>query len=161
MATMTTHRRNSTHQHTPAQGARAGGRTGSGANNGTNGGQGAWQVLDENAAIRFLPSGLPLALRWRGGLWLVIGTPACWSSPSTRPGLVSTATPLTMPGGNAATRFWRFQAQTGPASPVLEFEMSAEPHSTDWRLRGVTTVDGFQQNTRQLRAVPTGFLISP
>lgn len=143
MATTTTHRRTTAHQHTPTQGGRAGGRTGSGAKNGTNDGQGAWQGLDEAAAVRFLPSGLPLALRWRGGLWQVIGTPASWSSPDTRPGPTSTPTPLPMPGGSAGTRFWRFQAQTGPASPVLEFEMSAAPHSTDWRLRGVTTVNGF------------------
>ncbi|MHA7284196.1 hypothetical protein [Arthrobacter sp. TMS2-4] len=146
MATTTTHRRNTTHPHTPAQGARAGGKTGSGANSGTKGGpvgQTASQVLDETAAVRFLPSGLPLALRWRGGLWQVIGAPASWSSPNNRPGPTSTPPPLPESGGNAGTRFWRFQAQTGPASPVLEFEMSADTQSTNWRLRGVITVYGF------------------
>ncbi|WP_104168886.1 hypothetical protein [Arthrobacter sp. SX1312] len=143
MATTTTHRRNTTHPYTPAHGARAGGRTGSGANSGATGGPGADLVLDEAAAVRFLPSGLPLALRWRGGLWQVIGTPESWSNPGNRPGFVSAPTPLPMPGGSAGTRFWRFQVQTGPASPVLEFEMSADPQSTNWRLRRVTTVDGF------------------
>ncbi|WP_247828215.1 hypothetical protein [Arthrobacter antioxidans] len=100
-------------------------------------------MLNETAAVQFLPSGLPLALRWRGGLWQVIGAPASWSSPSNQPGPASTPTPLHEARGNAGTRFWRFQAQTGPASPVLEFEMSADPRSTDWRLRRVTTVDGF------------------
>ncbi|WP_247827604.1 hypothetical protein [Arthrobacter antioxidans] len=147
MATTTTHRRNTTHQHTPTQNGRTGSRTGSGAdggaNSGTDGGLGADLVLDEAAAVRFLPSGLPLALRWRGGLWQVIGTPTSWSTPNNRPGFVSAPTPLPMPGSSAGTRFWRFQAQTGPASPVLEFEMSADPRSTDWQLRRVTTVDGF------------------
>ncbi|MBG6218199.1 hypothetical protein IWX75_002678 [Arthrobacter sp. CAN_A6] len=32
-------------------------------------------VLDEPAAIRFLPSGTPLALRWRGSIWQIIGNP--------------------------------------------------------------------------------------
>lgn len=101
----------------------------------------AWHVLDEVADVRFLPSGLPLALRWRGCLWQVIGEPVAWSSssswwePSTTP-----------PGGQGSmltTRFWRFQAQTGPASPVLEFDMSADPRWQDWRLRRVGGVDGF------------------
>ncbi|MHA7220311.1 DUF6504 family protein [Arthrobacter sp. MDT1-48-3] len=107
----------------------------------------AWHVLDEVADVRFLPSGLPLALRWRGRLWQVIGTPMSWSSssswwePSTTP-----------PGGQGGqggqgrmltTRFWRFQAQTGPASPVLEFDMSADPRWQDWRLRRVAGVNGF------------------
>ncbi|MBG6226516.1 hypothetical protein IWX63_003115 [Arthrobacter sp. CAN_A2] len=143
MAITTTHRRNTTHQPTPAGGGRAGGRTGGGAKGATKGGQGVDLVLDETAAVRFLPSGLPLALRWRGGLWQVIGTPASWPSPSNQPGLASAPPPLPESGGSAGTRFWRFQAQTGPASPVLEFEMSADPHSTNWRLRRVTTVDGF------------------
>ncbi|WP_394253523.1 hypothetical protein [Arthrobacter pityocampae] len=143
MATTTTHRRSTTHQHAPARDGKVGGRTGSGANRGTHGEPGADLVLDEAAAVRFLPSGLPLALRWRGGLWQVIGAPASWSSPVNRPGPISAPTPLSMPGGGAGTRSWRFQAQTGPASPVLEFEMSADPGSTEWRLRRVTTVDDF------------------
>ncbi|WP_104167524.1 hypothetical protein [Arthrobacter sp. SX1312] len=147
MATTATHRRNTTHQHTPAQGGKAGGRTGNGAKSGTKGAtkgaQGVDLVLDETAAVRFLPSGLPLALRWRGGLWQVIGSPVSGFSPDNRPGPASTPTPLYEARGTAGTRFWRFQAQTGPASPVLEFEMSADTRSTDWQLRRVIGVDGF------------------
>jgi hypothetical protein len=43
----------------------------------------AWHVLDEPAAVRFLPSGTPLALRWRGSIWQVIGEPLAWSSSDT------------------------------------------------------------------------------
>jgi hypothetical protein len=46
-------------------------------------------------------------------------------------------------GSLVTTRFWRFQVQTGPASPVLEFDMSADPRCEDWRLRCVAGVDGF------------------
>ena len=99
------------------------------------------RVLDEPASIRFLPSGLPLALRWRGGLWQVIGDPMTWSSSNSwwEPGI----TPLSGQGSIVTTRFWRFQAQTGPASPVLEFDVSADPRWEDWRLRRVSGVDGF------------------
>ena len=104
----------------------------------------AWHVLDEVADVRFLPSGLPLALRWRGGLWQVIGEPVAWSSSSSwwEPG----PTPLSSPGGQGSvvtTRFWRFRAQTGPASPVLEFDMNADARWEDWRLRRVTTIEGY------------------
>ncbi|WP_133082940.1 hypothetical protein [Arthrobacter sp. B1805] len=104
----------------------------------------AWHVLDEVADVRFLPSGLPLALRWRGCLWQVIGEPVSWSSSSSW--WEPSTTPLGGPGGKGSmltTRFWRFQAQTGPASPVLEFDMSADPRWQDWRLRRVTGVDVF------------------
>jgi hypothetical protein len=101
----------------------------------------AWHVLDEVADVRFLPSGLPLALRWRGCLWQVIGEPVSWSSSSSwwEPATTS----LGGRGSMLTTRFWRFQAQTGPASPVLEFDMSADPRWQDWRLRRVVGVDGF------------------
>ena len=100
-----------------------------------------WRVLDEPASVRFLPSGLPLALRWRGGMWQVIGHPVSWSSSNSwwEPG----ATVQHGQGSVVTTRFWRFQAQTGPASPVLEFEMGADPRWEDWRLRRVSSVDGF------------------
>jgi hypothetical protein len=41
------------------------------------------------------------------------------------------------------TRFWRFRAQTGPASPVLEFDMNADARWEDWRLRRLSTIDGY------------------
>jgi hypothetical protein len=101
----------------------------------------AWHVLDEVADVRFLPSGLPLALRWRGSLWQVIGEPVSWSSSSSW--WEPSTTPLGGFGSILTTRFWRFQTQTGPASPVLEFDMSADPRWQDWRLRRVAGVDGF------------------
>ncbi|MHA7209927.1 hypothetical protein [Arthrobacter sp. MDT1-65] len=107
----------------------------------------AWHVLDEPAAVRFLPSGTPLALRWRGSIWQVIGEPLAWSSTdrrqlpdTTSPGEDSRRSSL---GSVVTTRFWRFRAQTGPASPVLEFDMNADARWDDWRLRRVTTVDGY------------------
>ncbi len=98
-------------------------------------------LLDEPAAMRFLPSGMPLALRWRGNIWQVIGEPLQWSSSSSRwePG----ATPLGGQGGLIATRSWRFQAQTGQASPVLEFDISADPRWQGWRLHRVAGATGF------------------
>ncbi|MBG6184897.1 hypothetical protein IWX65_002875 [Arthrobacter sp. CAN_A214] len=101
----------------------------------------AWHVLDEPAVIRFLPSGTPLALRWRGSIWQIIGNPVSWSSSSSWWEPDTTAL-----GGRESlirTRFWRFQAQTGPASPVLEFDISANPRWQDWRLRRVAGVPGF------------------
>ena len=133
--------------------------------------QPTWHVLDEPAAVRFLPSGTPLALRWRGSIWQVIGEPTAWSttnawppptphssptpttaltpvgtSPSTTLGVPPNAhldAPLGDSGSVVTTRFCRFQAQTRPASPVLEFDMSADRCAEDWRLRRVATVDGF------------------
>jgi hypothetical protein len=99
-----------------------------------------WRVLDETADVRFLTSGLPLTLRYRGGLWQVIGDPLSWSSSSS---WWESGTPSPRGQGSVVTtRFWRFQAQTGPASPVLEFEMTADPRWEDWRLRRVAHVDG-------------------
>jgi hypothetical protein len=46
-------------------------------------------------------------------------------------------------GSVVRTRFWRFRAQTGPASPILEFDMTADARREDWRLRRVTTIDGY------------------
>ncbi|MHA7192009.1 hypothetical protein ACX80N_17130 [Arthrobacter sp. MDT2-16] len=146
-------------------------------------------MLDEPATVRFLPSGTPLALRWRGGIWQVIGTPVKWSSSSSwwEPATPPLTTPLTAPltdsfddppttpltapldtavdaavgavvgavvgaagdvrlrgqGSVVTTRFWRFRAQTGPASPVLEFDMSADQRWPNWRLRRVATVNDY------------------
>ena len=100
----------------------------------------AWHVLDEVANVRLLPSGLPLVLRWRDRLWQVIGERVSWSSSSSW--WEPSTTPLGGRGSMLTTRFWRFQAQTGPASPVLEFDMSADPRWQDWRLRRVAGVAG-------------------
>ncbi len=107
----------------------------------------AWHALDETADVRFLPSGLPLALRWRGCLWQVIGELVSWSSSSSwwEPATTPPGAPgeLDGQGRMLITRPWRFQAQTGLASPVLEFDMSADPRWQNWRLRCVAGVDGF------------------
>ncbi len=99
------------------------------------------QLLDEPAVMRFLPSGMPLALRWRGNIWQVIGEPLQWSSSSSwwEPG----STPLGGQGGLITTRSWRFHAQTGPASPVLEFDISTDPRWQGWRLDRVAGAPGF------------------
>jgi hypothetical protein len=98
-------------------------------------------MLDEPAAIRFTGTGRPLALRWRGNIWQVIGEPLEWSSSSSwwEPDTTS----LGGSGSVLTTRFWRFQAQTGPASPVLEFDISAGPRWQGWRLQRVTGTTGF------------------
>ncbi len=105
----------------------------------------AWQVLDEPATIRFLPSGTPLALLWRGNIWQVIGEPVAWSSSSSwwEPGPLPPDNASGGQGSILTTRFWRFQAQTGPASPVLEFDISADPRWEDWRLRRVAGTTGY------------------
>lgn len=99
----------------------------------------AWHVLDEAADARFLPSGTPLALRWRGSIWQVIGEPVAWSSSSSwwEPTTTPPVGPRGGQGSTLTTRYWRFQAQTGPSSPVLEFDMSADPRWEGWRLRRV------------------------
>lgn len=89
------------------------------------------QTLDEPAAVRFTGTGTPLALRWRGSIWQVIGEPIQWSSS------ISWLEP------DSTTRSWRFRAQTGPASPVLEFEISTDPRWQGWRLHRVAGATGF------------------
>ncbi|TDK25839.1 hypothetical protein E2F48_11490 [Arthrobacter crusticola] len=99
------------------------------------------QTLDEPAAMRFTSAGTPLALRWRGSIWQVIGEPIQWSSSNNWWEPDSTAR-----GGHGSvitTRSWRFRAQTGPASPVLEFDISADSRWQDWRLHRVTGATGF------------------
>jgi hypothetical protein len=75
--------------------------------------------LDEPAAVRFTPQGRPLALRWHGRIWQVVG----------RPATAAAAAP-------SATG-WRFSAQTGPASPVLEFGITFDAARDGWRLVSV------------------------
>jgi hypothetical protein len=82
-----------------------------------------------------------LALRWRGSIWQVIGTPIARSSTDSRPG--SNTTSPHQRDSTGTTRSWRFQAQTGPSSPVLEFEMNVDPRMQDWRLRRVAVLEGY------------------
>jgi hypothetical protein len=97
--------------------------------------------MDEPAAVRFTISGTPLALRWRGRIWQVMGEPVQWSSSSSW--WEPDATALGGRGSVVTTRSWRFQAQTGLASPVLEFDISADPRWQGWRLCRVAGVAGF------------------
>ncbi|WDF33033.1 hypothetical protein PTW37_14445 [Arthrobacter agilis] len=92
--------------------------------------------LDEPAAVRFTPSGRPLALRWHGSIWQAVGTPTALPDgapeASRAPGVRSTGR-MGAPGVSG----WRFTAQTGPASPVLEFSLRSDAGLEAWRLVGV------------------------
>jgi hypothetical protein len=99
------------------------------------------RMLDEPAVIRFTGSGTPLALRWRGSIWQVIGKPLEWSSAGSW--WEPDTTPRGGHGSVITTRSWRFRAQTGPASPVLEFNISADPRWQGWRLHRVAGASGF------------------
>jgi hypothetical protein len=99
------------------------------------------QVLDEPASVRFTERGVPLALRWRGRIWQVIGEPLSWSGSSSWWEPDTTA--MGGRGSIITTRSWRFRAQTGPASPVLVFDISADPRWQGWRLRRVASATGF------------------
>lgn len=90
--------------------------------------------LDESAALRLAPSGKPLALRWHGSIWQAVGNPvACPSSLRRGDGRSGTAH-----GGSPA---WLFRAQTGPASPILEFGVAFDPRRDEWRLLSVGAVE--------------------
>ena len=94
----------------------------------------AWRPVDEAVGLTFedvdgRPQ--PCRLRWRGSLWQVVGPRRHWSTwralPSTRADSEDVR-----PVHPWRADFWRFQAQTGPVSPVLHFEVRRA--GTDWRL---------------------------
>ncbi|MHA7190806.1 hypothetical protein ACX80N_11000 [Arthrobacter sp. MDT2-16] len=95
---------------------------------------GAWRPFDEAVVVTFDDSrGIrrPLALRWRGSLWRVIGDSRHWSTWRALP-----VAPR-FPDDEPVTRgyradFWRFQAQCNPVSPVLHFEVRRA--GNEWRL---------------------------
>lgn len=89
-------------------------------------GDDALRALDEPAAVRFTPAARPLALRWHGTIWQVVGEPV--PEPLAR-------------ARTAATPAWLFTAQTGPASPVLEFRIRFDARRDEWRLLGVGGAD--------------------
>lgn len=94
--------------------------------------------LDEPAAVRFTPSGSPLALRWHGSIWQVVGTPVPGTPSSVLPEHPRPTRAHSVTGGTSA---WRFPAQTGPASPILEFGIVLDVGREEWRLvsvRGTT-----------------------
>lgn len=82
------------------------------------------RFLDESAQIRFTPDGVPLVLRWHGGLWQIVGNSVSWVNAKSwwEPG----PTALGGQGVLLRIRHWRFHAQTGPASPILRFHMSTD-----------------------------------
>jgi hypothetical protein len=85
-------------------------------------GDDALRALDEPAAVRFTPAARSLALRWHGSIWQVVGDPV--PEPAVR-------------ARNAAPPAWLFTAQTGPASPVLEFRIRFDARRDEWRLLSV------------------------
>jgi hypothetical protein len=93
------------------------------------------RTLDEPAAVRFTPAGSPLAVRWHGSIWQVVDTP--------KPGAAgprserAAASPPEQPAAGTTTSRWQFLAQTGPASPVLEFDLRWDTRRKEWRLVGV------------------------
>ncbi|OUM41800.1 hypothetical protein [Arthrobacter sedimenti] len=88
-------------------------------------GDDALRALDEPATVRFTPAAKPLALRWHGSIWQVVGDPV--PEPA---GVAHARTGATPPA-------WLFTAQTGPASPVLEFRIGFDARRDEWRLLSV------------------------
>lgn len=97
--------------------------------------QAGHRVLDEPAIIRFAPSGRPLALRWHGSIWQVVGEPL----PRLSAGHAAASAGVTT---GATSSAWQFSAQTGPASPVLEFAVGFDVRRDEWRLLSVCRSDG-------------------
>ncbi len=94
---------------------------------------GGWRPFDEPVTVTFGTgtSGPPLALRWRGSLWRVVGESLHWSTWRALP------VEPRHPEDHAPTRglradFWRFRAQSNPVSPVLHFEVRRA--GSGWRL---------------------------
>ena len=93
------------------------------------------RTVNEPVDVRFNGSGTPLAMRWRGRIWQAVGEPVSWSSSRSwwEPG----NTPVNGQGSLITRHAWRFQAQTGPVSPTLEFDISSDPHTDGWQLRRI------------------------
>ncbi len=93
-----------------------------------------WRPLDEPVAVTFgaATSGpQPLALRWRGSLWRVVGESLHWSTWRALP--VEPRHPEDHPPSRGLRAdFWRFQAQSNPVSPILHFEVRRA--GSGWRL---------------------------
>ncbi|WP_434994651.1 hypothetical protein [Arthrobacter sp. Ld5] len=95
---------------------------------------GAWRPVDEAVALSFEDvdgSPLPFRLRWRGSLWHVVGPRRHWSTWRALPSTPDDPEEV-RPVHPWRADFWRFQAQTGPASPILHFEVRRT--GDDWRL---------------------------
>ena len=95
-------------------------------------GDGELRALDGPAAVRFTTTGRPLALRWHGTIWQVVGELA--PRPGTSGIGAGAASVRTCATTSSA---WLFAAQTGPASPVLEFGIGFDPRRDEWRLLSV------------------------
>jgi hypothetical protein len=103
---------------------------------------GGWRSFDEPVTVTFDAAAhgpRPLALRWRGSLWRVVGESLHWSTWRALP--VAPRHPDDHPPTRAFTAdFWRFRAQSTPVSPVLHFEVRRA--GSGWRLvRLGTTFD--------------------
>lgn len=100
--------------------------------------QAGHRVLDEPAVIRFAPTGKPLALRWHGCIWQAVGEPQRHLSA----GHAATSAGTTTGATTGMTSAWQFSAQTGPASPVLEFAVGFDVRRDEWRLLSVSRGNG-------------------
>jgi hypothetical protein len=93
-----------------------------------------WRPLDEPVAVTFgaaTRGPQPLALRWRGSLWRVVGESMHWSTWRALP--VEPRHPEDHPPNRGfRADFWRFQAQSNPVSPILHFEVRRA--GSGWRL---------------------------
>lgn len=92
--------------------------------------------LNEEADVRFTSRGEPLALRWRAGIWQVLGDPMHWTS--SRSWWEPDPSGIRGQGSIMTQQYWRFRAQTGPASPILVFDICRDPRWDGWRLVRVT-----------------------
>lgn len=96
------------------------------------------RTLNEEADLRFNSRNEPLALKWRGSIWQVVGESLNWSSSRSwwepdPAGIMGQGSVMTM-------RYWRFKGQTGPASPILVFDVCSDPRWEGWRLIRVTNL---------------------
>lgn len=94
--------------------------------------------LNEEADVRFTAAGKPLALRWRGSIWQVHGDPLHWTSSQSwwEPNPAGSRGQ----GSVMTLEYWRFEGQTGPASPLLVFDICSDPRWSGWRLVRVTNL---------------------
>lgn len=94
--------------------------------------------INEEADVRFDPLGGPLALRWRARIWQVVGEPQHWTS--SRSWWEPDPSGIAGQGSVMTLAYWRFRAQTGPASPILVFDVCSDPRWEGWRLVRVTNM---------------------
>lgn len=94
----------------------------------------AWRPVDEAIGLSFEDvDGVPRPSRlcWRGSQWQVVGPCRHWSTWRALPSTPADREDV-RPVHPWRADFWRFQAQTGPVSPILHFEVRRV--GKDWRL---------------------------